>query len=310
MADYIVKEVYGVEGTILRRGAAMDSEKVGDLPGGTAVRVAEETTVKDRKGNDCVRARLEAPEGWVSLKTLEAAPVSPPPAPPAAGFTREMGEKFSNARYYVGIACARGIPATPRQLIRADDSAWVSLRARARPFAKHGFDPRTGMMVCAEDSYIVGDAACGERGIDLRYAVPNVVMGNESPGLLGLVRFSRQCRLMGSRMPGFETVHGGAVHSACDEFMCEHFKATTQPSMLTTTFSARLHRECKPDVTYALRSWYAGPGAQPGFTRAYRMEVADPEGVVVASATSEQVDLLAMKLPGWTMAMSEGSVGN
>ena len=38
------------------------------------------------------------------------------------------------------------------------------------------------------------------------------------------------------------------------------------------------------------------------------MKVIDPaSGAVVATAASEQVDLLAMKLPGWTMAKSESA---
>ena len=49
MADFMVAAELGALGTVLREGAELTSAKVGDVPGGTRVRVVEEVVVGGTK---------------------------------------------------------------------------------------------------------------------------------------------------------------------------------------------------------------------------------------------------------------------
>ena len=264
MADFMVAAELGALGTVLREGAELTSAKVGDVPGGTRVRVVEEVVV----GGTKVRVRLEDPAGWVTKKTL--VPVADGDGDgggddetPAPMLTVEMCEDWCNGARYAEHACDVGVPPRPHGLIADDDPHWVALQARGRVFQKHGADTRIQGFVCATDCFIVGDEACDraasasgpleterdaraarvgrDRGIDLRYALPNVVLEATAPGLVGVVRFAKKCRIMGSAMPS--PVHGGAIHAVLDELMAEHMKATVQPTELAR------HRRSRPPPT-------------------------------------------------------------
>ena len=268
-------------GSLVRTGIELDSAPVKDLPRGEVVTVDGAEDVAERSGKRTVRAHIVAPvEGWVSKKTIEEY------------LAPEVEHPLGCAVSYLKVAATTGIAPRPNGLIAADDPLLVELM-KGEAFEKHATDEATGRIVPCVDSWIVGDDACRERGIDLRYAVDPQ---NENT-LMGVVRFSEKCRLAGSAVPSLRTVHGGVTHAVMDELMAELMKAKISSMVVTTKFSSEIKERVFPNITYKLQARSEGHGRYR-FTHKFSATMVDPTRedrkggpLLIAKSDSEQVDL-------------------
>ena len=263
-------------GSLVRTGIELDSAPVKDLPKGELVTVdgMEDTETGKRKE----RAHIVAPvEGWITKRTIQY------PAP-----THTLGDPVS----YLEIAANTGIAPRPNGLIADDDPLLLEMM-KGEAFEKHASDETTGRIVPCPDSWIVGDDACRERGIDLRYAIDP----HDENSLVGVVRFSEKCRLAGSAVPSLRTVHGGVTHAVMDEVMAELMKVKISSMVVTAKFSNEIKQRVFPGITYKLLARREGPGKYR-FTHKFSATMVDParqdengSPLLVAKSDSEQVDL-------------------
>ena len=211
---------------------------------------------------------------------------------PSKSTAPEVEHPLGCAVSYLKVAATTGIAPRPNGLIAADDPLLVELM-KGEAFEKHATDEATGRIVPCVDSWIVGDDACRERGIDLRYAVDPQ---NENT-LMGVVRFSEKCRLAGSAVPSLRTVHGGVTHAVMDELMAELMKAKISSMVVTTKFSSEIKERVFPNITYKLQARSEGHGRYR-FTHKFSATMVDPTRedrkggpLLIAKSDSEQVDL-------------------
>jgi hypothetical protein len=166
----------------------------------------------------------------------------PPPSPglPVSGWKASDPSLLSPAAYLAACG-ADGIPDRPNGLFPPGDRVLTEMASRSQggsaggalvPFQKHLFVASREAWVLTENSFVVGNAAAAERGIDLRCFY--------DPGgrkLLAAVRFGEKAMI---GMPDMMSAHGGAVEALLDETTAELMKIQHGPNTVTRKLTAQV----------------------------------------------------------------------
>ena len=238
------------------------------------------------------------------------APKAPPPPPPVSGGTREQPPPIAvdpradlkiaaaggwvsddpadlTSAGYARIACACGVPDRAHGLFGPRDAApLLELQGRpgARPFQKHLWDTVHGRWALAADSFVAGDQAAAERGIDLRYL-------HVARELHGVLRFNEKATIGAALLM---SCHGGAVEAVLDEVTAELMKIQHSPNTVTSKMLVEIKKPVPAFETLMIECKYLRERGD-GLVIIIQGLIKAQDGTVLAKATADMVDLNKMK---------------